>query len=138
MPDHEERKERVKAWLKASGKSREWLAKELGLTIEAINKWFYLRIPEGRYAQIEALMRSSSAPQFSSGVELSPFSVEVITARLTKEEYASVLACCKADGFGDDLEAWLRACILEHVQEVLAESSPATPHPSTRQDASGL
>lgn len=83
-------------------------------------------------------MRASSEPQFSSGVELSPFSVEVITARLTKEEYASVLACCKADGFGDDLEAWLRACILEHVQEVLAESPPATPHPSTRQDASGL
>lgn len=127
MPDHEERKERVKAWLKASGKSRQWLAKELGLTVEAINKWFYLRIPEGRYAQIEALMRSSSYPQFSSGVELSPFSVEVITARFTKAEYASILACCKADGYGEDLEAWMRACILEHVHDVLEESQPDAP-----------
>ena len=138
MNEDQERKERVKSWLKATGKSREWLASQFGLTAVAINKWFDRRIPDGRYAQIEALMRSSSEPQFSCGVELSPFSIEVITARFTKEEYASVLACCKADGFGDDLEAWLRACILEHVQEVLAESPPATPHPSTRQDASGL
>ena len=138
MNEGQERKERVKSWLKATGKSREWLASQFGLTAVAINKWFDRRIPDGRYAQIEALMRSSSEPQFSCGVELSPFSIEVITARFTKEEYASVLACCKADGFGDDLEAWLRACILEHVQEVLAESPPATPHPSTRQDASGL
>lgn len=138
MNEDQERKDRVKAWLKATGKGREWLASQFGLTLVAINKWFDRRIPDGRYAQIEALMRASSEPQFSSGVELSPFSVEVITARLTKEEYASVLACCKADGFGDDLEAWLRACILEHVQEVLAESPTATPHPSGRQDASGL
>ncbi|MGN0875520.1 MAG: hypothetical protein ACI4OZ_10100 [Akkermansia sp.] len=138
MNEDQERKDRVKLWLKATGKGREWLASQFGLTLVAINKWFDRRIPDGRYAQIEALMRASSEPQFSCGVELSPFSVEVITARLTKEEYASVLACCKADGFGDDLESWLRACILEHVQDVLAESPPAAPHSSTQKDASGL
>lgn len=138
MNEDQERKERVKSWLKATGKSREWLASQFGLTAVAINKWFDRRIPDGRYAQIEALMRASSEPQFSCGVELSPFSVEVITARFTKEEYASVLACCKADGFGDDLEAWLRACILEHVQDVLAEEKPQVPRASEKGDASGL
>lgn len=126
----EERKCRVKEWLKATAKNREWLACELGLSLVAINKWFDRRIPDGRYAQIEALMRSSSEPQFSRGIELSPFSVEVITARLTKDEYACVLQCCKAECFGEDLESWLRACILDRVKEVLPEAASAISHPT--------
>lgn len=132
--DAEARKNEVLQWLRSIKQDREWLGKQIGSKKRTLDNWFSAAgsIPDAKYDSIRKLMFGPDP------VSLNYDSVEVITARLTSDEYASVLACCKADGFGDDLEAWLRACILEHVQEVLAESPPATPHPSTRQDASGL
>lgn len=135
MNDSEERKERVKAWLKAAKKSREWLAKELDLSINAINKWFDRRIPDGRYAQIESLMRASSAPQFSCGVEMSPFSVEVIAARFTCSEYESIEKAARAEGYSS-LEDYVRDSVIERAQEVL-EAKETPQHATPRNEASG-
>lgn len=130
----EERKREVLQWLKSIKQDREWLGKQIGSKKRTLDNWFSTKgsIPDSKYDSIKKLMFGPEP------VSLNYDSVEVITARLTTEEFSSVLSCCKADGFGDDLEAWLRACILEHVQEVLAESSHAAHHSSGRQDASGL
>lgn len=132
--DAEARKREVLQWLKSIKQDREWLGKQIGSQKRTLDNWFSTKgsIPDSKYDSIRKLMFGPEP------VSLNYDSVEVITARLTSEEYASVLACCKADGFGDDLEAWLRACILEHVQDVLAESHHAAPHSSGQKDASGL
>ena len=134
MNNAEARKNEVLQWLKSIKQDREWLGKQIGSKKRTLDNWFSAAgsIPDAKYESIKKLMFGPDS------VSLNYDSVEVITARLTSDEYASVLACCKADGFGDDLEAWLRACILEHVQDVLAEEKPQVPRASEKGDASGL
>lgn len=51
--------EEIKSWLKATGKSRSWLARRVGVALQTVNGWLSSgkNIPAGRLLQIEMLMQ---------------------------------------------------------------------------------
>jgi hypothetical protein len=58
-------KESIKAWLKSTGKDREWLAEQLGKKLGTVNNWLStnIEIPDGPLAIIRRLMEDDAAAE---------------------------------------------------------------------------
>lgn len=64
---------KLREWLNASGKSRQWLADKLRVTVGSVNNWLSKNggIPKGKAAAVEMLISSNSAPEKTAQVVLS-------------------------------------------------------------------
>jgi hypothetical protein len=70
---------RLREWLNTSGKSRQWVADKLRVTVGSVNNWLSKNggIPNGKAAAVEMLINSSSQIKKSATIELH-FSDEVM------------------------------------------------------------
>lgn len=101
-------KKEIKTWLKAHGKSREWLAEQCYVNKRTIDEWLSSRgvIPEAKKALIENILHPP-APQVAPGkisLGVSHLSLEIATEKLLHYQL-------QAQKSGMTLENWLISMI---------------------------
>lgn len=101
-------KKEIKTWLKAHGKSREWLAEQCYVNKRTIDEWLSSRgiIPEAKKALIENILHPP-APQVTPGkisLGVSHLSLEIATEKLLHYQI-------QAQKSGMSLETWLISMI---------------------------
>lgn len=89
----------IKAWLKENGKSRQWLADQLGVVLGTVNNWLSAGdpIPEGRKKLIKRLMGVGSSVSFTDVIS--------VPVRFTAEEWEHIQSSLPPDA---NIEAFLR------------------------------
>lgn len=99
----------IKAWLKAKGRDRDWLAKELNTTKAVIDSWFSTRgFPKDRLVSIQKLMGD---PEDSTSLIRIPFTDEQL--RNTQDAAAMTKM---------DLQSYCQKAIEENVKQDLKQA----------------
>lgn len=99
-------KEQIKAWLKATNRTRAWLGEQVGVSKKAVDNWLSSpkEIPLGKLKLIERLMQEDEAAEAARKLQLLPqnqifsletdlptfraYSAAALAAGLTLEQWA--------------------------------------------------
>jgi|GEM_PF-2867147 len=118
-------KARIKNWLEAPTRSRDWLSQKVGTSVKTVNNWLSSAqtIPQGKAQLIERLMADDAAAEQQRSLKLLPqaqiFSLEVDLPRF-RAYSAAALASDKT------LEQWA-------IEELNAAAAAATPEITERE-----
>ena len=118
-------KDNIKTWLKKSGRDRDWLGEELGVSKRTVDNWLSIQdIPDGKLRLIERLMADDQAEEARRKQLSEPtnqiFSLEVSLPRFRR--YSTAAATAR-----QTLEHWAIQSLDEMAET--APALPATPKP---------
>ena len=98
-------KKEIKAWLRASGRDREWLGGQLGVAKKTVDNWLSSpkEIPTGKLTLIQRLMQDDAAAEARRSLALLPQS-QIFSLEVDLPTYRAYSAAALADQ--RTLEQW--------------------------------
>ena len=138
-------KDNIKAWLKRTGRSRDWLGQQLGVSKKTVDNWLSVQeIPDGKLRLIERLMADDVAED-ARQKQLSEPTNQVFSVEVDLMRFRRYNAAATAEGLL--LEEWTIKTLDSTVERISAtvgirasitSAAPVNSSPDSLTDATRL